>query len=104
MKIIKGDFIKYQNREVGVVKETVGCNQVRAWYNIGGTSALTSVSDIERIDIDEVINGDWQNIHAVPSLIERQKRVNEGRHDVTDLIDERHIREEVIKLLVFRKG
>ena len=71
---------------------------IRCWWHMGGTRSLIDVDQVEVLTLDQVINEDFSNNYCKASMIERQLRLQEDG-DVSDLIDESSIREEV-KIMV----
>lgn len=91
-----GDFIRYEMKnEVGLVKRVEG-DKIRAWWHLGGTSAIIDKNLTKRLSLSEVLNEKFTNDYCKESLLERKVRLNEGG-DVSDLIDERHIRKNLRK-------
>ena len=92
--LLPGTFVRYlPKNELGLIGEMryIGA---RCWYHMGGTTATTPYDLIEPITLDEVLTHNFSNEYAKASLIERYLRVREGG-DVSDLIDDRTIRDEV---------
>lgn len=96
MEYKTGDFVRYiMKNEVGLVK-SVGEETIRCWWHMGGTSALINKNLTKRLSLSEVLNEEFANEYCKESLLERKVRLNEGG-DVSDLIDERHIRKNLKK-------
>lgn len=97
-KYYVGQFVRYKMKnELGLIGE-VNESGARVWYHLGGTRSMSPLDIIEPLTINEVFELTFSNEYAKASLIERQLRLNEGS-DVSDLIDERHIRREVFMSL-----
>ena len=98
----KGDFVRYKiKNEVGLVGGVYNRGEqqmIRCWWHMGGTRSLIDVDQVEVLTLDQVINEDFSNNYCKASMIERQLRLQEDG-DVSDLIDESSIREEV-KIMV----
>lgn len=95
MTIKVRDFVIYKPKsELGLVGKVDGDN-LRCWFNIGGTKALVNVDLTEVISVEETMSTKFANEYAKLSLIERSFRLKEGG-DVTDLIDDKDIRIEII--------
>ena len=93
-QILPGTFVRYILKdELGLVSDMVYAG-ARCWFHMGGTRAMTPYDMIEPITFDEVLTHNFSNEYAKASLIERYLRVREGG-DVSDLIDDRTIRDEV---------
>ena len=97
MRYNKGDFVEYKGKELGVVKSQPSPNSVRAYYSLGGTTALTSIYDIKKVSTERAKNKIYKNERVKESLFERRHRLLKGDGDVDDLIDERHIRPNVFE-------
>lgn len=91
-----GDFVKYKMKnEIGLVSEVKG-NTLLCWWHMGGTRAHIDFDLVEKQTISQVLNNVYSNEYVKASLFERRARLFEGT-DVSDLIDERHIRKNFLK-------
>lgn len=96
-----GEFIVYENEvkyELGLVKSLHG-TFVNVWFGIGGTAISTPLALIEPISMYEILKTRFTNEYAKGSLIERQLNLLDKRNDPDDLIDERHIRTGIRKMI-----
>lgn len=97
----EGELVVYETEykmEVGLVKR---CNESGCfvWYHLGGTTAHTPFILIKPIELHKMLKTKFDNDYVKSSLLERQLSMKDGRCDVTDLIDERHVRNEVKALV-----
>ena len=102
----EGELVVYQNevkKEIGLVKRVTehGCF---VWYHLGGTTALTPFYVLKSIELYQMLKMTFDNDYVKSSLLERQLSMEDGRCDVTDLIDEHHVRNEVKALIKKIKG
>lgn len=102
INVKKGDFIVYLNKkEMGVVKEVLSDNKVRAWWHMGGTAATISTDQIITIDLFTAINNTFANDYAKGSLMERRLRLVEQIGDTSDLIDDEDVRHSVKEIITY---
>lgn len=105
INVKKGDFIVYLNKkEMGVVKEVLADNKVRAWWHMGGTAATISTDQIITIDLFTVINNTFANDYAKGSLMERRLRLVEQIGDTSDLIDDEDVRHSVKEIITYNRN
>lgn len=98
-----GDFVRYlPKNELGLVGR-VDEGGAFVWYHTGGTRAHTGFDMMEPICALTAIESRFNNEYAKASLFERQARLKEGK-DVTDLIDDKGIRESISHLRVRAQG
>lgn len=91
-------YVRYKlKNELGLIGE-VTAHGLRCWYHLGGTRALTNYEDVEVIDLRKVLATTFSNEYCKASLIERAHRLFTGG-DVSDLIDDRNVRDAVIRLV-----
>lgn len=96
--LVVGDFVRYTvKNELGLVGEVLE-RGARCWYHTGGTRALSPCDIIEKISPLDAIFDDFSNNYARASLIERRERLLRGE-DVSDLIDDKDISEQVHDIL-----
>lgn len=99
MRFITGNFVVYRMKnELGLIK-SVKDNGCFVYYHMGGTLAFTSFDLISPISTYSVLKTKFTNEYAKASLFERQACMQDDRNDVDDLIDERHIRISVKRLI-----
>lgn len=104
IKVKNGDYIVYlAKKEIGVVKEILPDNKVRAWWHMGGTAAIISTDQIISVDMFTVINNTFNNEYAKGSLMERRLRLVERIGDTTDLIDDVDVRESVKEIIAYNR-
>lgn len=98
-----GDFVRYSiKNEIGLIGEVTE-QGARVWWHLGGTRALSPFHIIVPLSDSEILSKSFSNEYVKESLLERYLRLLEGK-DVSDLIDERNIREDVWnKFLKVRK-
>lgn len=105
INVKKGDFIVYLNKkEIGVVKEVLPDNKVRAWWHMGGTAATISTEQIITTDMFTVINNTFNNEYAKGSLMERRLRLIEQIGDTSDLIDDEDVRKSVREIITYNRN
>lgn len=83
--------------EIGLVKEVISHDKVRVWYHTGGTSAVTPTKYLKYIATVKVYGTTFTNEYAKLSLLERQARMHENG-DVSDLIDDNDVRDNIKKM------
>ena len=99
MKITSGSLVVYTAKnEIGLVKRVTNKGAF-VWYHMGGTASMTTFDIMEPISTFEALKRTFSNEYAKASLFERRIRLNDENGDVDDLIDERHIRESVNKII-----
>lgn len=65
---------------------------------MGGTRARINSDMLDLLTLEEVLYLKFNNEYVKESLIERKLRMNENR-DISDLIDEKDIRKNILKKL-----
>lgn len=99
LKPASAAFVWYKEKnELGVVW-TVSEDTAWCWFHMGGTRAAIDLKRIETLSIWQVLKGEFSNNYAKASLMERHLRLYQGYGDITDLLDERHIRDEINTLI-----
>ena len=92
--LLPGTFVRYTiKNELGLIGE-IRFNGARCWQHNVGTRSMSPYELIEPFTLEEVLSETFSNEYAKASLIERSLRIQEGG-DVSDLIDDRTIRDEV---------
>lgn len=99
-EISVGQFVRYIGKnELGLVKRVNDSGDgYFVWYHLGGTASNSPMHILEPLTIQDVLKERFSNEYAKASLVERKLRMTEGG-DISDLIDERHVRKEIFKHL-----